>query len=83
MTQPTDSAWPSEVMPYIPPGSDEDPTVVKRWDYEPDAWKLILKEHGYVDMSASVIAPPSGSRLTGTLLVRAVRGGQETGPQQP
>ncbi|MGW9303592.1 class I SAM-dependent methyltransferase [Streptomyces cyaneofuscatus] len=68
---------------YIPRGPDEDPAVVKRWDYEPDAWALILKEHGYVDVSASVIAPPSGSRRTGTLLVRAVRGDQEPGPEQP
>ncbi|KOG77975.1 MULTISPECIES: class I SAM-dependent methyltransferase [Streptomyces] len=59
---------------YIPRGPDEDPAVVKRWDYEPGAWELILKEHGYVDVSASVIPPPSGSRRTGTLLVRAVRG---------
>ncbi|SCD88915.1 Methyltransferase domain-containing protein [Streptomyces sp. ScaeMP-e83] len=61
---------------YIPRGPGEDPAVVKRWDYEPDVWALILKEHGYVDVSASVIAPPPGSRRTGTLLVRAVRGGQ-------
>ncbi|WP_415957676.1 class I SAM-dependent methyltransferase [Streptomyces sp. 021-4] len=68
---------------YIPRGPDEDPAVVKRWDYEPDAWALVLKEHGYVDVSASVITPPSGSRRTGTLLVRAVRGDQEPGPEQP
>lgn len=68
---------------YIPRGPDEDPAVVKRWDYEPDAWAPILKEHGYVDVSASMIAPPSGSRLTGALLVRAVRGSQEPGSEQP
>lgn len=43
---------------YIPRGPDEDPAVVKRWDHEPDVWALILKEHGYVDVSASVIAAP-------------------------
>ncbi|MEU9607490.1 class I SAM-dependent methyltransferase [Streptomyces sp. NPDC048057] len=58
---------------YIPRGPEEDPAVVKRWDYEPDAWAVILKEHGYVDVSASVLAPPSGSRRTGTLIVRGVR----------
>ncbi|MFF8437430.1 class I SAM-dependent methyltransferase [Streptomyces bacillaris] len=58
---------------YIPRGADEDPAVVKRWDFEPDAWVLLLKEHGYVDVSASVVDPPPGSRRTGTLLVRAVR----------
>ncbi|OKH93502.1 SAM-dependent methyltransferase [Streptomyces uncialis] len=63
---------------YIPRGPDEDPAVVKRWDHEPDVWALILKEHGYVDVSASVIAAPPGSRrTTGTLLVRGVRGGHE------
>ncbi|PWS41556.1 class I SAM-dependent methyltransferase [Streptomyces sp. ZEA17I] len=58
---------------YIPRGADEDPAVVKRWDFEPDAWVLLLKEHGYVDVSASVVGPPPGSRRTGTLLVRAAR----------
>lgn len=60
---------------YIPRGLDEDPAVVKRWDYGPDAWALILKEHGFVDVSVSVLAPPSGSRRTGTLPVRSIRGG--------
>ncbi|MFE2127808.1 class I SAM-dependent methyltransferase [Streptomyces amritsarensis] len=59
---------------YIPRGPDEDPAVVKRWDYEPDVWALILKEHGYVDVSASVIAPPPGTRRTGTLFIRGVQG---------
>ncbi|MER6216395.1 MULTISPECIES: class I SAM-dependent methyltransferase [unclassified Streptomyces] len=60
---------------YIQRGAEEDPAVVKRWDFEPDVWALILKEHGYVDVSASVLAPPSGSRRTGTLFVRGVQGG--------
>ncbi|WP_367125660.1 class I SAM-dependent methyltransferase [Streptomyces phytohabitans] len=60
---------------YIPRGPDEDPAVVRRWDHEPDAWVLILHEHGFVDVSASVLAPPPGKRRTGTLLVRAVRRG--------
>ncbi|MFJ2220575.1 class I SAM-dependent methyltransferase [Streptomyces anulatus] len=60
---------------YIPRGLEEDPAVVKRWDYEPDAWALILKEHGFVDVSVSVLAPPSGSRRTGTLFVRGIQGG--------
>ncbi|MFE1364638.1 class I SAM-dependent methyltransferase [Streptomyces anulatus] len=60
---------------YIPRGPDEDPAVVKRWDYEPDAWALILKEHGFVDVSVSVLAPPSRSRRTGTLFVRSIQGG--------
>ncbi|MFE2292733.1 class I SAM-dependent methyltransferase [Streptomyces sp. NPDC059452] len=57
---------------YIPRGPEEDPAVVKRWDYEPDAWTPILKEHGFADVSATVLAPPPGSRRTGTLFVRGV-----------
>ncbi|MEU2572981.1 hypothetical protein ACIP3B_01550 [Streptomyces anulatus] len=60
---------------YIPRGPDEDPAVVNRWDYEPDAWALILKGHGFVDVSVSVLAPPSGSRHMGTLFVRSIQGG--------
>lgn len=60
---------------YIPRGPEEDPAVVKRWDYEPDVWARILEEHGFVDVSASVLAPPAGSRRTGTLFVRGVPGG--------
>ncbi|GGZ14654.1 hypothetical protein GCM10010387_03510 [Streptomyces inusitatus] len=63
---------------YIPRGPDEDPAVVKRWDYEPAAWELILKEQGYADVSASVISPPPGSRRTGTLFVR---GSRDHGPE--
>ncbi len=59
---------------YIPRGPDEDPAVVRRWDFEPEEWTLMLRDHGYVDVSASVITPPAGSRRTGTLLVRGVRG---------
>ncbi|MEU8544451.1 class I SAM-dependent methyltransferase [Streptomyces sp. NPDC048717] len=61
---------------YIPRGPDEDPAVVKRWDYEPDAWALTLGEHGFTDVSVSVLAAPPGNRRTGTLLVRGVRGAQ-------
>ncbi|MFJ4770324.1 hypothetical protein ACIP88_14555 [Streptomyces uncialis] len=51
--------------------------------HEPDVWALILKEHGFVDVSASVIAAPPGSRrTTGTLLVRGVRG-VRGGHEQP
>ncbi|MEU0986002.1 class I SAM-dependent methyltransferase [Streptomyces sp. NPDC005953] len=60
---------------YIPRGPDEDPAIVKRWDYDPGVWERTLKEHGFVDVSASVLAPPSGSRRTGTLFVRCVQGG--------
>ncbi|WP_255307946.1 hypothetical protein [Streptomyces marincola] len=57
-------------------GPDEDPAAVKRWDFEPDAWALMLTEHGYVDVSASVVAPPPGNRRAGTLFVRGVNGGR-------
>lgn len=56
---------------YIPRGEDEDPLVVKRWDYEPEAWERLLKEHGYTDVHAEVIAAPPGPRKVGTLVIRA------------
>lgn len=56
---------------YIPRSADEDPLVVKRWDYEPDAWEQLLKEHGYSDAQAVVVPAPPGNRTTGTLIVQA------------
>ncbi|MET9140597.1 class I SAM-dependent methyltransferase [Streptomyces parvulus] len=56
---------------YIPRGSDEDPLVVKRWDYEPDGWERVLKEHDFTDVSAEVLAAPPGPRTVGTLIVSA------------
>ncbi len=56
---------------YIPRGPDEDPLVVKRWDYEPDAWEHLLAEHGYMDVRASVLAAPAGTHRVGTLVVTA------------
>ncbi|MGZ0198861.1 SAM-dependent methyltransferase [Streptomyces sp. RM1] len=56
---------------YIPRGDDEDPLVVKRWDYEPADWETLLKEHGYTDVEATVLPAPPGNRTTGTLIVRA------------
>ncbi|MCX5196175.1 class I SAM-dependent methyltransferase [Streptomyces sp. NBC_00249] len=58
---------------YIPRGADEDPAVVKRWDYEPDTWCSLLKEYGFPDVTITVIpAPDHEKRTMGTLLVRAV-----------
>ncbi|GGQ26441.1 class I SAM-dependent methyltransferase [Streptomyces mutabilis] len=56
---------------YIPRGADEDPLVVKRWDYEPDAWEQLLKEYGFTDVDATVLAAPPGNRTVGTFVVRA------------
>jgi len=56
---------------YIPRGDDEDPLVVKRWDYEPDVWESLLKDHGFWDVRAEVLAAPPGRRVVGTLIVRA------------
>ncbi|MEV6761360.1 class I SAM-dependent methyltransferase [Streptomyces sp. NPDC051105] len=56
---------------YIPRGSDEDPLVVKRWDYERDAWGRLLAEHGFGDVRAEVLAAPPGRRTVGTLIVTA------------
>ncbi|MFE9024375.1 class I SAM-dependent methyltransferase [Streptomyces sp. NPDC007808] len=56
---------------YIPRGPDDDPLVVKRWDYEPDVWERVLVEHGYTDVRATVLAAPPGRRTVGTLIVSA------------
>jgi SAM-dependent methyltransferase len=56
---------------YIPCGPDEDPLVVKRWDFETDVWEQLLKEHGYTDVRTQVLAAPPGPRMVGTLIVQA------------
>lgn len=69
---------------YIPRGPEEDPAVVKRWDYRPDTWCSLLGEHGFPEVNATVVpAPGNGTRTTGTLLVRAVRGDGATGGSWP
>ncbi|MFE3250227.1 class I SAM-dependent methyltransferase [Streptomyces sp. NPDC059209] len=56
---------------YINRSEDEDPLVVKRWDYEPHRWVEILREHGFPAATARVLPAPPGPRTVGTLLVRA------------
>lgn len=56
---------------YITRSEDEDPLVVKRWDYEPDRWAGLLEAHGFSAVAARVIPAPPGPRKIGTLLVRA------------
>ncbi|MCK8676180.1 class I SAM-dependent methyltransferase [Streptomyces lichenis] len=59
---------------YIPRGPDEDPAIVKRWDYPSETWALTLEQFGFEDVTATVLpAPATGSRRIGTLLVRGVR----------
>ncbi|MFJ8361460.1 class I SAM-dependent methyltransferase [Streptomyces sp. NPDC093984] len=58
---------------YIPRGADEDPLVVKRWDYEPQTWERLLKWHGFTDVRAHVLPAPAGRRTVGTLIVQAHR----------
>ncbi|WP_255951082.1 class I SAM-dependent methyltransferase [Streptomyces odontomachi] len=63
---------------YISRGPDEDPAIVKRWDYEPDTWCALLKEYGFVDVTATVLpAPEDDKRTMGTLLIRAVRDSEQ------
>ncbi|WEB43780.1 class I SAM-dependent methyltransferase [Streptomyces yunnanensis] len=58
----------------IPRGPDEDPAVVKRWDYPVERWPALLGEYGFGDCRATVVpAPLTGKRKSGTLVVRAVR----------
>ncbi|MEU2506877.1 class I SAM-dependent methyltransferase [Streptomyces sp. NPDC007863] len=54
----------TQMKPPVP----GEPLYVKRWDYEPDEWEARLKEAGFVNVRAQIIAPPPGRR-TGTLLV--------------
>ncbi|MFF3401369.1 SAM-dependent methyltransferase [Streptomyces sp. NPDC002659] len=54
---------------YINRSEDEDPLVVKRWDYEPEQWMKLLHEHGFTTTTARVLAAPPGKRRVGTLLV--------------
>ncbi|MET9480508.1 class I SAM-dependent methyltransferase [Streptomyces sp. NPDC006638] len=56
---------------YINRSEDEDPLIVKRWDYEPDRWLEILHEYGFTRATAQVLPAPPGPRKVGTLLVRA------------
>jgi SAM-dependent methyltransferase len=56
---------------YIPRGTDEDPLVVKRWDYEPHVWEQLLARYGYTDVRTQVLAAPPGPRTVGTLIVEA------------
>jgi SAM-dependent methyltransferase len=56
---------------YIPRGADEDPLVVKRWDYEPQVWEQPLGKYGYTDVRTQVLAAPPGPRTVGTLIVQA------------
>jgi SAM-dependent methyltransferase len=56
---------------YINRSEDEDPLVVKRWDYEPARWEELLAEHGFTAATARVLPAPPGPRKIGTLLVRA------------
>lgn len=56
---------------YIPRDADEDPLVVKRWDYEPGVWEQILDRYGFRDVHAHVLAAPPGPRTVGTLIIQA------------
>ncbi|MFE9400422.1 hypothetical protein ACFYNY_01440 [Streptomyces sp. NPDC006530] len=51
--------------------------MVKRWGYAPEIWCSLLKEYGFWEVTATVLAAcEHDRRTTGTLLVRAVRGDQ-------
>ncbi|MEU0787771.1 class I SAM-dependent methyltransferase [Streptomyces sp. NPDC006173] len=56
---------------YIPRGEDQDPAVVRRWDYEPDVWVSLLREYGFAEVLARVLPAPPGPRTVGTLIVQA------------
>ena len=56
---------------YITRSEDEDPLVVKRWDYEPARWVELLTEYSFTSATAQVLPAPPGRRKVGTLIVRA------------
>lgn len=56
---------------YIPRGTDEDPLVVKRWDYEPAVWEQLLGRYGFSSVHIQVLTAPAGPRRIGTLIVQA------------
>ncbi|KQV05712.1 methyltransferase type 11 [Kitasatospora sp. Root187] len=59
---------------FIPRGPDEDPMVVKRWDYPPETWTAMLTSYGFEDVTATVLpAPAHRKRRIGTLLVTGKR----------
>lgn len=49
-----------------------DARPVLRWDHPVTEWPTILADHGYVNTTAEILAPPTGQQL-GTLLVRGER----------
>ncbi|GLX52000.1 hypothetical protein Shyhy01_49500 [Streptomyces hygroscopicus subsp. hygroscopicus] len=57
---------------YINRSENEDPLVVRRWDYELDEWRGLLTGVGFHGVRAQVIPAPPGPRKIGTVLVRAV-----------
>ncbi|MCP9985864.1 class I SAM-dependent methyltransferase [Streptomyces sudanensis] len=60
---------------FIPRGPDEDPAIVKRWDYPSDVWAVLLKQHGFEEVAVTVLPAPEGrKKRIGTLLVRGRRG---------
>ncbi|MGW6855864.1 class I SAM-dependent methyltransferase [Streptomyces xanthophaeus] len=65
-----DGCYGAQVTQMKPERPGDDPLFVKRFDYEPAQWELLLKSAGFEDIEAEIIAPPAGKRL-GTLLVTA------------
>ncbi|WP_318210735.1 class I SAM-dependent methyltransferase [Streptomyces sp. SJL17-1] len=67
-----DGCYGPQASQMQPPEKGAEPLYVKRWDYEADTWARLLREAGFTNVTAEVIAPPEGKR-TGTLLVRGAR----------
>lgn len=60
---------------YIDGSNDDVRLVVKRWDYTPGTWAAMLGDHGFTNVTASILPAPSGPHRAGTMLVRALRAG--------
>ncbi len=56
-------------------GPEDDPAIVKRWDYQSDIWCVLLRECGFPEVTATVLpAPKHEKRTADTLLVRRTGG---------
>lgn len=66
---------------YIQRGADEDPLIVKRWDYEPAAWEQLLKTAATRTSAPRCWArPPASGRSERSSFAPALRAGHRPRP---
>ncbi|MFC9538083.1 class I SAM-dependent methyltransferase [Streptomyces sp. NPDC056975] len=57
---------------YVRAPGQARPHAIRRWEYEPGMWADLLRDHGFTDINATIVAAPDSDSL-GTLLVTARR----------